>query len=378
MGPADTFVRAGKLWLVENDLRTCLCLRDEGGYDWVPRISSLENLFEVYRREFAQMVNHGLGCWYMDLLARGWQYHPVVWENIAGLTSRYEAIAKSNMPFQPDVAVLVDEYAMSVCAHAEAAGMNLLYSQRLQLYRSGFRFGLYTAQDYESNGHGAKLVIYLDPFSFNEERAKQITLKYSEEDSSVLFMHGFGRTPVELVKLLTGIEMDIYDTRMTELTSSSCEGFLNAGEMITPDTMTDGARPAAKQKADPVSIPLENSGICVLARFSEGVLTNRASVVLRKINETRFIAFASPLCISSNALREIASLAGVHIYSQSNDTCLAGNNSVTLHTRSGGPKEIQFTVKGDWKEIYSNRTYCDSDCVQFDAASFKTYTFINN
>lgn len=375
MSPADSFIRAGKLWLVENDLRTCLCLRDEGLYDWVPKVPSIENLFEVYKREFAQMAAHGLGCWYMDLMARGWQYHPDIWACISDLQGRYYGLLEKCGRFIPDVAVITDEKAMSVCAHAEAIGMNILYSQRLEFYRAGLKFGLYTSGDYEQSDLKTKLVIYLNPFDISDERAAAIKTKLAGDGSSVLFLHGFGRTSAGAARLLTGFDIDVHDLYMTELTSIPCDGFKVSGEKILQDTMTDGERPRGRQFSNPVYVPQESEDVKVLARFAAGSHKGKASLVYKEAADRKTF-FASGMTLTAGALREIARICGVHIYYEGEDTCIVGGDMVTIHTRTGGAKKILFPSAGTYREIYSDLVYETAGEIDIYAENYKTYTYI--
>ncbi len=378
MAPVDTITDAGKLWIVENDLRTMLCVRDEGGYDWVPQIRSLENLYEVYRREFAQMCYHGLGCWYMDLFARGWHYHPDIWEEIARLKESYMDLTRANAPARPDVAVLVDEEAMAFCGHPEVAGMNLLYKQRLEFYRAGLYFGFYTASDYEKRDLKAKLVVYLNPFNFTLERAQNIISRFEEDGSSVLFMHGFGLADSELIGTLTDMSVEIHDKGMLDLTSLSCPEFLGEAIPVTPGEIADGGRIKTEQRANPVTCVKEDDGasVRVLARFSQGSLAGKVSLVMKERGGIK-IFFASPLCINAASLQKIGALAGAHVYMEGQDhICLTGRSSFTVHTRQAGTIKIKFPQKRDWKEVYRAWVFRDTDSAEIEVEAFSTYTFL--
>ncbi len=375
MSPADSFVRAGKLWFVENDIRTCMCLREEKGYDWVPKVPSLEALFEVYKREFAQMLAHGLGCWYMDLLAEGWQYHPDIWALAADLKSRYFGLLSRGGPLMPDVAVIVDERAMSLSAHAEATGMNLLYGQRLEFWRTGLKFGLYTAEDYEQRGVKARLAVYLDPFAFTAERAGRLRARLREDRTDVLFMHGFGTASRETVRILTGLDIEVLEGEWADLSSTPEDGFLPAGKAVLCGTLTDGGRPRGSQRADPVYIARETEGVTVLVRFDAGRHRGRPSLVYAADGE-RKMYFCSAMALTADALREIARISGVPVYHEGDDTCIVGNAMVTLHTRTGGEKTIRLPFPGNGTELYTGLCASGSAPVTFHAEPFKTYTFV--
>lgn len=388
MSAADSFIRAGKLWLVENDIRSCLCMREEGLFDWVPPVPSIELLIEVYKREFGQMAVHGLGCWYMDLFSRGWQYHPDIWEAISPLYKCYFELSRHTGRLVPDVAILTDEKAMSVAAHAEGLGMNLLYRQRLEFYRAGIKFGFYLAGDYLNGDLAAPLVIYLDPFDLSREQAVKMNEKFERDQSSVLYLHGFGKTSPETAELLCGFPVLCGPDEMTDLTMTPENGFLSANPRASLNSNPEGIHPVtangqdeqgenAIPKSNPAYYCYENPFVTVLARYQSGPLTGKIGIGYRQKGK-RKIFFAAPMALSSLAIREIAKLSGVPVYCENEDTLLAGNRIITLHTKTTGEKTLCLPGNGDssYLEIYSGCRYDHASQITFQAKANHTYTFV--
>ena len=163
---------------------------------------------DVLTREAAQMLAHGLGCWYMDLGAHGWFQHPMIWQQIQKLHGLYRKLQPALRPAAPEVAVLVDEDGMFLQGHADCLGVNLLYRTRLSFYRAGVEFGMYTASDFEAGmlPH-VKVAFYLSPFAITAERAEKIRAAAAKNGTSLVFLHGFGKTEPAVVKALTGMEI---------------------------------------------------------------------------------------------------------------------------------------------------------------------------
>jgi len=376
MSAANSFTRAGKLWLVENDLRTCLCLRDDDLYDWVPQIGSIEKLIQVYRREFSQMITFNLGCWYMDLLGRGWQYHPDIWEEISFLKNKYLELNHELFFKNPDVAVIVDEKAMSYIAHAEALGINLIYKQRLEFYRAGVTFGFYNSSDFENSMINPKLAVYLNPFNISNEQCEKIQQKISVGKSSILFMHGFGLTSAENIKKLCGFEVKSMNNKMYNLSSKPETAFDITEENLMSPTIGDKAKSGGNQKSNPAYYVEENKfdGI-ILAKYKHDDLKGKISIAYKQ-NEHSKVFFAGPMCLKSDAIREICKLTGVNIYSSSNDTFIGNGNLLCLHTKENGLKTLKLPEKKTLKEIFSGEIFRQTDIIEFNANKNSTYTFI--
>lgn len=376
MSAVNSFTRAGKLWFVENDLRTCLCLRDDDLYDWVPPIGSIEKLIQVYRREFSHMATFKLGCWYMDLLGRGWQYHPDIWKEISNLKSLYASLEDALVPQEIDVAVIVDEKAMSYVAHAQALGINLIYNQRLGFYRAGVRFGFFTSSDYENSQVKAKLVVYMNPFDISDERTDKINRKLSGDGSSVLFMHGFGNTSSENIAKLCGFEIKRAGLKMYNLGCVPHGGFNAKEESLLEKTISDKTNEKKEQRANPASyIEPENFFGVTLATYKHDSLAGKIGIAYMEKGYGK-VFFSGPMCLTPDSLREICRIAGVNIYSESNDTFFGNGNILSMHTSTGGEKTLRLEKEKNIKEIFTGKVYKNTKTLKFDSKKHTTYTFI--
>jgi hypothetical protein len=275
-----------------------------------------------------QMLIHGLGCWYMDLACAGWQYHPLLWSRIHELHTLYDSVIGDLKPLQPDVAVVIDARAVSLVAHADAIGANVLYRMRLHFYRAGIKFGLYTSEDFEA-GHvpSAKVVFYLTPFDISDERAEQLTLILRRQHSTLVLLHGPGRTSDESAKKLTGMNLVRMDGGQMELAMCAVPGFLTDGA----DFITEGDYNGLVQSANPAWYAQQNGRVRPLALYSKGPLAGKIATAYCEHDGFASV-FTGALLLTSDAIREICRLGGAHIYSESGDTFFAGNGIYLLHT----------------------------------------------
>ena len=333
MSPADTITAHGKLWIVENDVRSPNIIRKplDAGSDWVDKVSSIELYNEILTREAGQMLIHGLGCWYMDLCGFGWHQHPMIWDHIARVRDLFRKVGPALRPPRPEVAVLVDEEGMLRQGHADWLGVNLLYRTRLSFYRAGVEFGLYTARDFEEGRlEGVRVAFYLTPFALTGERVSKIRAAAARGHTSLVFLHGFGASDMEAVQTLTGMEFASADNEMCCLAME--------GNSVQWQDARWG-----RQEACPAT--WVHSGGEALARYSEGPLAGKcAAAICRGPEYTTLFAGATEL--SPDAVRLLCRLGGARIYCESNDTFLCGAGVYMLHaSREPGARTVRLPEK---------------------------------
>jgi len=372
MSPADTIVAHGKMWFVENDIRSCVVVRrtERDKWDWVKPVDSIERYNEVSTRETGQMLMHNLACWYMDLSVQGWQYHPLIWEHIRKLYELYTRTQPGLLPFEPDVAVAVEESALSCVAHADELGVNILYRMRHAFYRAGVSFGLYTLKDVEEGRAGAaKAVFCLTPFRMDEARSERLTGTLSARGAAIVFMHGFGVTPRPLADKLTGMKLGIYDGRMTPLEMKPEPWFMPDGKPFLDQT---GYRGGLPQNACPATYVEEDCGAEPLARYTSGALEGKIAAAYRDAGGVRRV-FVGGMLLTPAGVRAICRLAGAHIYADGDDTFFAGNGILCLHVgERGGVRELTTPDGGAYYEPLTGAEYPPRPSVSLDMEPYTT------
>ena len=381
MAPVDSMALHGKLWLQENDMRTGQVLRDHGTNDqdgWLSKpFTSVEHVLSAYEREWAHMMAHGMGCWYMDLPARGWISHPWQWNTIKLLTDKYAENQDLAAPIKADVAVVVDERAMSVVAHAEEVGAKLMYSLRQNFYRAGIKFGWYTAEDVE-NGlvPSAKLIWYLTPFRLSAERAEKLRNVAKAQGAAIVFIHGFGITPSTVVNKLTGMDVKSLNGALQALDMETGEWWSKDKKFVPDEEYLKENIICpfywdAKQKADPAYYIEEDDNIEVLARYTAGGLKGRVAAA-RCNKDGVTTVFVGAYYVTVDAIREICRMNGIHIYSESNDALMIGDRVLAVHSGSqAGKRSVKLKNSVATEDMYGNK-YDKADILDFDMKPFET------
>ena len=352
MSPADSITAHGKLWIVENDVRSPNIIRSlDPGYDptsdWVDKVNTIENMNEVIKREAGQMLIHGLGCWYMDLGGLGWHHHPMIWKQIGDLHALYTKMQPHLRPASPEVALLVDEDGMFYQGHADFLGVNLLYRTRLSLYRAGVEFGMYTARDFENDRiPSAKVAFYLSPFAISKDRADRIRKIAAKNHTTLIFMHGFGVTDPAVVKELTGMEIQTTEEGL-------CNLAMEGSRVLWQDARW------GDQLANPATWVA--SGGEPLATYTQGTLSGKTAAAWGN-GEGYSVLFVGATELSAEAMRHLCRIGGAHIYCETDDTFLCGNGFYMIHTSlHPGVRTIRLPEKKElisWPEgdIFSTDT----------------------
>lgn len=344
MAPVDSITLHGKLWLVENDLRTGQVIRSHSDNDtasWLNKpIDSIEHVMAVYRREAAQMMARGIGCWYMDLMGRGWLYHPMIWDCIAELHDLYASMQEdgSLRPLTPDVAVVLDESAMCCVAHAEQCGARLVHSLRQNFYRAGIKFGWYTVEDVE-NGlvPSAKLIWFLNPFQIARERCDKLCEIARKQGAAMVFMHGFGRTAADIVCRLTGMTIGMDAVSLANLAMDAPE-LLPEGKRFLPDAEDLRRQIESPAYWDPVQTAnpaswVEAAGqgtLEPLAWYTQGRLRGKIGAALCRHDGLTSV-FVGAMQLTADGIREICRRCGIHIYSETDDALMIGDHVLAIH-----------------------------------------------
>lgn len=181
----------GKLWMAENDTRTSstTLLRDraphivpdEGdAYDkgvWIgPRDPELSKDF--LWKNAARMLAYGYGGWWFDMWG-GWFSEPGLMQVIEGLNNAYELYemddeAQSDVPYHPEVAVVVNE-KLAFFDAGFGAGTGRLLANRYALGNMGTPFDVFLLSDVDKlKGKGYKVIWYLGLHDISEQQTAAI------------------------------------------------------------------------------------------------------------------------------------------------------------------------------------------------------------
>ena len=218
MAAVDSVRRAGKLWLNEDDTRTCLA----DATQLFGRVETLQDTQWVHDRNFAHVLPRRMGCWYMDLFNKSWMDSPELWANISRLKDIYQQQLSQPADWSPDVAVIIDERSPYYLSTTRQLTESLYSGLRSQFYRMGTSFNLYLLSDVlENRVELPKVNIFLGAWYL--EGQDRDTLKTALKGKTALWFYGSGYlsetgSSVENMTDLTGFCFDQHRQKRSTIT----------------------------------------------------------------------------------------------------------------------------------------------------------------
>jgi hypothetical protein len=150
-GTTESMVRAGKIWIVEDDIRTYRVPPTQQKVTPIgDELRTQEATLNVLRRDLAQEAIRDCGNWYMDLGGIGWYDDPAFWQLMKDFEKVDNDMIENPIPYAPEVALIMDE--RSVC-YGGSKGTNLRTMMcsvkgRTDITDLAAPYGVYLLDDY--------------------------------------------------------------------------------------------------------------------------------------------------------------------------------------------------------------------------------------
>lgn len=346
MCPAETMARAGVMWIHEDDTRTYL----EPFWDFItccggPKVDKAQTL-RTLRRNLAQDIIRGFGCWWMDLFGRGWLVDPDLWNVQGELRGLENAMMNRKGPFAPDIAFIAHEKGLeSLVASRRTFLAPALSSARDAFSGAGAPYGQYLLTDVLANGLDAKLRYYASAYHLTKaQRAALVADRKAHPERTRVWVWAPGYVSPEGC----GIR------QVEETTGFELADFGSAKKRPLDVIPTARGRACGLSAANwPVKhdLPVEtlftvrtNAADEVWATYPGG----EPAVVVRRHREGGADVFVSPFRIpDASFVAALGRLAGVHLYTRPGEAAVwAAEDRVMAQALKEGPLTVDFGVKG--------------------------------
>lgn len=360
MAPVDTIQAAGKLWFVENDLRTFLKVRTDSFLDPFDPVDTLERLIAVHRRDMGAVMMRGSGTWFMDLMSYGWLYHPDVWKNIAELTRMYEQYSAVRSSYQPEVALVVDEASMHYLAQPEQSALHYLYNMRFDLYRAGISFGLYTLDGILAMDQPPRVCLITNPYFIEADKAARISERLQRDGRTLVWMYGFGKTAESDVARIAGMKVVAQYGA-----GSSC---LIYPAQSLGDAMGSGCPEAigADVQVQPLYV-VDDPGAQTLGRYEDGAV---GFAVSDKENWTS--VFFGGMRMDVETLQYLVARSGATVYLRSKDVFMTDGRLAVIHASASGSKMVSLPRRCDAFDWFEGVWYRGVDRIDLTMEQYET------
>ncbi|RLD11262.1 MAG: hypothetical protein DRI44_03975 [Chlamydiae bacterium] len=322
MSPVDSIRKAGKMWFNENDNKTYLDTSSDYEIDGnYPTLALTQN---AHANNFAHILCRRMGTWYMDLHNRGWLNSSEIWQNISKLHSIYKGQLGEKSPWNPEVAVIVDERSPYYLACNDDFLEPLCYSLRTRLYRMGVPFNIYLLSDVlDGTVTLPKVNIFLGAnYLTTSERS---TLHSALSGKAAIWFHGAGYfnengAATENIEDLTGFDMTQFNNvsaRINVVSASSANPWNNGigGTSFKPSIVDRGNSSIYETKDQNITYDIywgvAGPGNAVQIGTYYGKVYTGLAVM-------DYLGFKSFYCgiagIPTKFLRNVCKNMGVHVY----------------------------------------------------------------
>ncbi|MCK5801467.1 MAG: hypothetical protein KAI66_01480 [Lentisphaeria bacterium] len=368
--PVDSVALHGKMWFNEDDVRTYLIPGAKGR--WTPR--DLKQNIDNYERNFAHLFVRRMGCWYMDLLGRGWLNDPELWRGIGQLNVFWEKHKDDPVTFAPDIAIIADErspYFMPHVRNNRGPSVNgpLLGQLRGKLGGVGAPVGYYLLPDFLADRIDAKVYVFLNAFAVTGAERKRFHEILKRRGATAVWLYGPGYVDPERkvlgtegISALTGMATaqlahPVPDTLrpvggMTQLTGPGSETFGTGYSTIKSQwgiLPGDSVTPLAVYETEPGTIG--------------AAMTKRLGFTSIHI---------AGLSVSTELMRGIARQAGVWIYCDSGDAIVADDRFLMIHAASDGLKTIRLPVPRTVRDCLTDEVLVQGDVLKIKMKATET------
>lgn len=373
MSPVDSVIAHGKLWLNEDDLRTHL-VRKEDIPAWLTDgtfgrpARDMHETLNLLDRNFAHLLVHRAGGWWMDLAGAGAFNAPEPWAMLRERMQWYsERVLDRPGAFHPDVAVLFDpESKYHVKSDWDAFYWNLM-DLRDSCARSGVSVGWFTVGDFlRDTVPPCKAYFFANAFHLDAADVAAIRARLDREGATAIWCYAagyFGPDGADLAQTetLTGMHLRI---------DVGEQGSVGAGALAG---ITWGPQGRGKNGGMPVSprFVVEAPAAETLGRYKADGLVSAA----RSTAGGHPAVYLADMGVSSALLGELFGAAGAHRWLRGGELVLTDGRFLAVHSRDAGIRRIELPSGIAAQPLNGRIVRDDGSAIEVDFAAGETRWF---
>jgi hypothetical protein len=340
--PAESARLHGKLIIVEDDTRTHINHDPDFGH-----VNSLSESVAILQRNFAQVVTHGQGIWWLFESIDPAQ-EPAFAPLLRNFRELGDFLVQTDRAPSAEIAVLLDDESFLYESDRINLDLPLINQQQLWgLARTGAPYDVYLLQDFiEGRLKPYKLYIFLNPLRLDRKRREALNLELRKDGRVALWIYAPGfledGPSLEHMRDLTGFKFAMGKQPWGPL--------MHVADFTHPITkgLPQDLFWGTNNKLSPIFY-LDDPEARELGRvvFSKG--NCKPSMGVKSFPGWTSIYVAAPN-LPAPVLRGIAGFSGVHLYSQDGDVLYAARNLLAVHTVSGGDRTFRLPRREE--EVY--------------------------
>jgi hypothetical protein len=382
----------GKLYFNEVDTMTFVTPPETPPYhleDWRPR--TLEDTVELLKRDYSYAHAMGFGMWWMDLMRQGWYYHEGIIDALRKMQEIEKRLLEYDRSSNREIAIILDEKSLIYERPCQNLMASLQYvTRQWELGYIGAPFDTYLQSDLlNPELKDYKLYLFFNNIHLTKAEKGAIAERLKRDGKFLFWVWAPGLILDEQLSL-----ENIYDLTGINVNCEKIKGhihidIINYEHLITQNLWKGYSfgpeigryhnirfKEAGFIEDDPTfSIGpifyVDDNDATVLGWLP---IINKPGFCIKSFGNWTSIYSAVPY-VSKDILRNIAHLAGVHIYSDGGDLVYANKHFLSIHTRIGGPRTIKLPSKRDVIDLWSDKKVAE-DTLQFNVEMKMHHTYM--
>ncbi|MBI4978140.1 MAG: hypothetical protein HZC28_11695 [Spirochaetes bacterium] len=342
MTAAESVALSGKMWLNEDDTKTHLT-KETSFPGWKDGGANLNETRNLLIRNIAFEAFRNIATWWMDLGGSGWFNDPALWADMKRFDAMDNYFMKNPTPYQPEVAVVIDEQSMRYIAASNAAYTTtrpLAYTSRSNFNLMGAPYGQYLIEDVIAGKVKAKMYVFVNALALSAQQRMQLTKAVGNATAVWCWLPGYidGRQlSTSSVRDVTGFSVKEFpDGLNARVTATEAAQKYGITAQFGPDAVVR-----------PMLSPVTEGSDEVIAAFSDG----KPAIVIRS-GKSGTSVFVATTELPQSLLRYIAKRAGVHLYSETDAVVCANGPYIAVHASITG--SVTINARGTVFDAFSN------------------------
>ena len=375
MSAVDSVMAHGKLWLNEDDARTHLAPADAD----FGRTSTMAETLGVYQRNFGHQFERHCATWFMDF-GTGWMADPTIFDMFAkerdiwareSAAGGKTAAATRIAPFSPQVAVITDEDSFLYLRNSSEITTWTVSEMRRQVNTMGCPVGHYLLADLCEGRvpESTRLYVFLNAYRVTDAQRKQIRQHIARDGKVAVWLYapGFVRDDASAANV-----SDLIGMNVTQLTAPMSAVVKLPQTPPAPLAKLGGQSFGPDKQPTPMfAVTPGQAGVVGLGSYQG---TQECALALKRMTGWTSV-FCGGLGVSAEVLRELARMAGVHVYCETGDVISGRDGFTSIHATAAGEKTLIFPKATKLRDLISGETLAAAKTHRFTMQAGDTRLF---
>ncbi len=342
----------GKLWFNEDDNRTFLAGAAAGHFG---RTEDLQGTLAVLQRSVAHTLTKAAGLWWFDMTG-GWYDRPEIARCMARAREIAELGDRLRRPPTPGpvqaLAVVMDDQTPLCLSLGDALVRPFLTKQAsCELGRIGAPYHTYLVDDLEDPRMPEyRCYLFLNTFCLTARQRRTIASRVSRDGKVAVWIYAPGFVQEDGLSVAAASELTGMQLGMAEVESDLHVHLVDFEHPVTRG-LPRATRFGTDIRVGPVFYA-DDSSATTLGLLTYHYTVTRPGLCFKSFGDWTSVYIAAPM-VPAGLLRNLARLAGVHVYSDSDDVLYADDRFLALHTRYAGPRRLCLPRVCDVHDLFA-------------------------